>query len=110
MNVEGKEAVNAAEGDGPVNALDKALRTALEDFFPKIKELRLTDFKVRVIDKGATASKVRVLIESTDGQDIWTNVGVSTDVIEASLIALVDSIEYKLLSDMERQLKAYNLI
>ncbi|MEA5074348.1 MAG: citramalate synthase [Eubacterium aggregans] len=110
VNVEGKEAVNAAEGDGPVNALDKALRTALEDFFPKIKELRLTDFKVRVIDKGATASKVRVLIESTDGQDIWTNVGVSTDVIEASLIALVDSIEYKLLSDMERQLKAYNLI
>ncbi|MGL4547884.1 alpha-isopropylmalate synthase regulatory domain-containing protein, partial [Eubacterium aggregans] len=110
VNVEGKEAVNADEGDGPVNALDKALRTTLEDFFPKIKELRLTDFKVRVVDKGATASKVRVLIESTDGQDIWTNVGVSTDVIEASLIALVDSIEYKLLSDMERQRKAYNLI
>jgi 2-isopropylmalate synthase len=107
--VEGKEAVNAAEGDGPVNALDKALRSALEKFFPKIKELKLTDFKVRVIDQGATASKVRVLIESTDGEDIWTNVGVSTDVIEASLIALVDSIEYKLLIDMERQIKAYHL-
>ncbi|MDD4507588.1 MAG: citramalate synthase [Eubacteriaceae bacterium] len=107
--VDGKEAVNAAEGDGPVNALDKALRTALEEFFPKIKELRLTDFKVRVIDQGATASKVRVLIESTDGVDIWTNVGVSTDVIEASLIALVDSIEYKLLIDMERQIKEYHL-
>lgn len=108
--VDGKEAVNAAEGDGPVNALDKALRCALEDFFPKIKEMRLTDFKVRVIDKGATASKVRVLIESTDGQDIWTNVGVSTDVIEASLIALVDALEYKLLGDMERQLKEYKLL
>ena len=106
---EGKEAVNAAEGDGPVNALDKALRSALEKFFPKIKELKLTDFKVRVIDQGATASKVRVLIESTDGEDIWTNVGVSTDVIEASLIALVDSIEYKLLIDMERKIKAYHL-
>jgi 2-isopropylmalate synthase len=110
VTVEGKEAVAAAEGDGPVNALDKALRSALEGFFPKIGELRLTDFKVRVIDKGATASKVRVLIESTDGENIWSNVGVSTDVIEASLIALVDSIEYKLLSDMERQLKEYKLI
>lgn len=109
VTVDGKEAINAAEGDGPVNALDKALRTALQEFFPKIKELRLTDFKVRVIDQGATASKVRVLIESTDGHEIWTNVGVSTDVIEASLIALVDSIEYKLLSDMERQIREYHL-
>jgi len=109
VSVDGKTAINAAEGDGPVNALDKALRTALEEFFPKIKELRLTDFKVRVIDQGATASRVRVLIESTDGTDIWTNVGVSTDVIEASLIALVDSIEYKLLNDMERQIREYHL-
>ncbi|MEF9919416.1 MAG: alpha-isopropylmalate synthase regulatory domain-containing protein, partial [Eubacterium sp.] len=107
---EGRSEINAAEGDGPVNALDKALRKALEVFYPKIKEVRLTDFKVRVIDKGATASKVRVLIESTDGEDIWTNVGVSTDVIEASLIALIDSIEYKLLNDMERQLKEYKFI
>jgi len=94
----------AAEGDGPVNALDKALRKALEVFYPNIRDVRLTDFKVRVIDsKSATASKVRVLIESSDGQDIWSNVGVSTDIIEASLIALIDSIEYKLLNDMERQ-------
>ncbi|MEG0378605.1 MAG: citramalate synthase, partial [Eubacterium sp.] len=110
VKVEGQSEINAAEGDGPVNALDKALRKALEVFYPKIKEVRLTDFKVRVIDKGATASKVRVLIESTDGEDIWTNVGVSTDVIEASLIALIDSIEYKLLNDMERQLKEYKFI
>lgn len=110
VNVEGQSEINAAEGDGPVNALDKALRKALEVFYPKIKEVRLTDFKVRVIDKGATASKVRVLIESTDGEDIWTNVGVSTDVIEASLIALIDSIEYKLLNDMERKLKEFKFI
>ncbi len=110
VDVDGQSAISAAEGDGPVNALDKALREALEVFYPKIREVRLTDFKVRVIDKGATASKVRVLIESTDGQDIWTNVGVSTDVIEASLIALIDSIEYKLLSDMERQFKEFKFI
>lgn len=110
VNVEGQSEINAAEGDGPVNALDKALRKALEVFYPSIKTMRLTDFKVRVIDKGATASKVRVLIESTDGVDIWTNVGVSTDVIEASLIALTDSIEYKLLCDMERKFKEYKFI
>jgi 2-isopropylmalate synthase len=109
VSVEGQEAINAAEGDGPVNALDKALRAALEGFYPSIKSLRLTDFKVRVIDQGATASKVRVLIESSDGDDIWSNVGVSTDVIEASLIALVDSIEYKLLKDMEKKIKDYYL-
>ncbi|WKY48626.1 citramalate synthase [Eubacteriaceae bacterium ES3] len=103
INVDGQSEINAAEGDGPVNALDKALRKALEVFYPSIKNVRLTDFKVRVIDsKSATAAKVRVLIESSDGQDIWTSVGVSTDVIEASLIALIDSIEYKLLSDEEQ--------
>jgi 2-isopropylmalate synthase len=110
LSVDGEEAINAAEGDGPVNALDKALRKTLETFYPSIRDLRLTDFKVRVIDQGATASKVRVLIESTDGQDIWSNVGVSTDVIEASLIALVDAIEYKLLSDMERRVREYHLV
>jgi 2-isopropylmalate synthase len=104
INVDGQSEINAAEGDGPVNALDKALRKALEVFYPTIKNVRLTDFKVRVIDsKSATAAKVRVLIESSDGQDIWTSVGVSTDVIEASLIALTDSIEYKLLCDEERK-------
>ena len=70
--------------------------------------MRLTDYKVRVLDtKSATAATVRVLIESSDGDDAWTTVGVSTDVIEASWIALVDSIEYKLINDIERRYKAY---
>lgn len=110
VNVDGRSEITAAEGDGPVNALDVALRKALEVFYPSIADLRLTDFKVRVIDKGATASKVRVLIESTDGDEIWTNVGVSTDVIEASLVALVDSIEIKLLADMEKKLKEFKFL
>jgi len=89
--------ITAAEGDGPVNALDNALRKALLRFYPSIAEMKLTDFKVRVLNsEAATAAKVRVLIESTDGDEVWTTIGVSTDVIEASWIALVDSIEYKL--------------
>jgi 2-isopropylmalate synthase len=89
--------IAAAEGDGPVNALDQALRRALARFFPLLQEVRLDDYKVRVIDSNSdTAAKVRVLIESTDGRAAWTTVGVSTDVIDASRQALVDSIEYKL--------------
>jgi len=98
ITVDGKEEITAAEGDGPVNALDRALRKALEVFYPELENVRLTDFKVRVLDtKAATAAKVRVLIESTDGVDIWSTVGVSSDIIDASWKALVDSIEYKLL-------------
>ncbi|MCX7698476.1 MAG: citramalate synthase [Candidatus Goldbacteria bacterium] len=90
----------AAEGNGPVNALDNALRKALIRFYPSIKNMRLVDFKVRVIDGAdGTAAKVRVLIESTDNKDIWTTVGVSENIIEASWLALVDSVEYKLLKD-----------
>ena len=90
--------ITAAEGDGPVNALDSALRKALERFYPQIAEMKLTDYKVRVLDSNyATASKVRVLIETTDGEDVWTTVGVSTDIIEASWRALVDSVEHKLI-------------
>ena len=108
VNVDGQVEITAAEGDGPVNALDKALRKALEVFYPALKEVHLTDYKVRVLDtKEATAAKVRVLIESTDGEDIWTTVGVSTDIIEASWIALVDSIEYKLIKDIEKKFKPY---
>jgi len=91
---EGEEII-AAEGDGPVNALDKALRKALEIFYPQLKRMRLTDYKVRVLDTSkATAAKVRVHIESTDGERIWGTVGLSTNIIEASWDALVDSIEY----------------
>jgi 2-isopropylmalate synthase len=106
--VEGVPEIAAAEGDGPVNAMDRALRRALERFYPNLAQARLSDYKVRVIDgTAATAAKVRVLIESTDGRDVWTTVGVSTDIIDASRIALVDSIEYKLIRDIERRYKAY---
>lgn len=90
----------AAEGDGPVNALDNALRKALEKFYPQLRKVRLTDFKVRVLDaKTGTAAKVRVLIESSDQQETWETVGVSENIIEASWEALVDGIEYKLLKE-----------
>ena len=98
--VGGKEEHTASEGDGPVNALDNALRKALERFYPELKSMSLTDFKVRVIDATqGTAAKVRVLIESRDKKDEWGTVGVSENIIEASWQALVDSIEYKLLKE-----------
>jgi 2-isopropylmalate synthase len=87
-----------AEGDGPVNALDGALRRALVKFFPKLKSIELTDYKVRIIAGSlGTAAKTRVLIYSTDGKHEWGTVGVSENIIEASLQALVDSMEYALL-------------
>jgi 2-isopropylmalate synthase len=80
-----------------VNALDAALRRALIRFYPSLAKVRLEDYKVRVIDgKDATAARVRVLIESTDGQRSWNTVGVSADIIDASRAALVDSIAYTL--------------
>ncbi len=89
--------ITAAEGDGPVNALDNALRKALTKFYPQIREMGLVDFKVRVIDgSDGTAAKVRVQIESRDSKEIWTTVGVSENIIEASWQALVDSVQYKL--------------
>lgn len=88
----------AAEGNGPVNAMDKALRKALEEIYPQIKNIKLVDYKVRVLDgKDGTAAKVRVLITSRNGEKGWGTVGVSENIIEASWIALVDSIEYGLL-------------
>ncbi|MBD3272350.1 MAG: citramalate synthase [Elusimicrobia bacterium] len=95
-----------AEGDGPVNALDSALRKALEKFYPKLSEVSLTDFRVRVINaSGGTAAKVRVIIESRDGKDIWGTIGVSENIIEASWQALADSVEYKLLKDQTESKK-----
>jgi 2-isopropylmalate synthase len=108
IKVDGKSEITAAEGDGPVHALDRALRKALYVFYPDLARVHLTDFKVRVIDsQSATGAKVRVLIESTDGESVWTTVGVSTDIIEASWIALVDSIEYKLIKDLEKKIRLY---
>jgi len=97
ISVGEEEEITAAEGDGPVNALDNALRKALTKFFPEIEEMGLVDFKVRVIDGGGgTAAKVRVQIESRDSREIWSTIGVSENVIEASWQALVDSVQYKL--------------
>jgi 2-isopropylmalate synthase len=88
------------EGDGPVNALDAALRKSLENFYPAIKDVHLIDYKVRVVNTAAgTAARVRVIIESRDKTSIWGTVGVSENVIEASWQALVDSMEYKLQKD-----------
>jgi len=88
----------AAEGNGPVNALDNALRKALERFYPEIKKYQLTDYKVRVLDeKDGTGAMVRVHIETGDGRGTWGTVGVSENIIEASWQALVDSIAYGLL-------------
>ncbi|MBZ0255208.1 citramalate synthase [bacterium] len=100
LKVNGDSFFMAGEGDGPVNALDNALRKALLEKYPRLSEVRLTDFKVRIIDTGrSTAAKTRVMIESTDGETEWITIGVSENIIEASWEALVDSIEYKLLID-----------
>jgi 2-isopropylmalate synthase len=91
------------EGDGPVNALDAALRKSLENFYPSIKDIHLIDYKVRVVNaKAGTAARVRVIIESRDKQSIWGTVGCSENIIEASWQALVDSVEYKLQKDGQK--------
>ncbi|MGE4292501.1 MAG: citramalate synthase [Desulfovibrio sp.] len=104
VSVQGQKEHTAASGNGPVNALDGAVRKALERFYPRLKEVRLKDFKVRVVsgiirDTGGTGSFVRVLIESSDRKNRWTTVGVSHNIIEASWQAVVDSIVYKLYLD-----------
>jgi 2-isopropylmalate synthase len=101
VKVNGLEEHTAATGNGPVNALDKALRRALERFYPTLAEMRLVDYKVRVITSNlsGTASLVRVLIFSGDGREQWGTVGVSANIVEASWRALLDSVEYKLTCD-----------
>ena len=95
--VDQRREITAAEGQGPVSALDNALRKALDQFFPEIDNMQLVDFKVRVIDgREGTAAKVRVHIESRDQDEIWSTIGVSEDIIEASWQALADSFHYKL--------------
>jgi 2-isopropylmalate synthase len=90
-------------GDGPVHAMDQALRKALVAFYPSLNEMHLSDFRVRVLDeKAGTAAKVRVLIQSQDETDSWWTVGVSENIIEASWLALKDSIEYKFVKDENR--------
>ena len=97
VSVGGGTAHTVADGDGPVNALDAALRAALQTFYPALQTVRLTDYKVRIVDsRSGTAAVTRVLIESSDGMAEWGTIGVSTNIIEASLEALVDSLEYAL--------------
>jgi len=100
LRVKGKIEHTAAEGDGPINALDNALRKALKNFYPTLAKMHLSDFKVRVLnEKSGTAARVRVLIQSQDEKDTWNTIGVSENIIEASWQALSDSVEYKLLKD-----------
>jgi 2-isopropylmalate synthase len=100
VRFDGRERHEVAEGDGPVNALDAALRKALHGSFPSLRDMRLIDYKVRVVNSEAgTAARIRVFIESSDQHDTWGTVGVSENVIEASWLALVDAIEYKLWKD-----------
>ena len=101
VRVDGQVEITADEGDGPVNAIDLAVRKALSRFFPCIGRMRLKDFKVRVVNSAGTASAVRVQIESTDGEHVWATVGVSSNIIEASVTALTDAVEYLLLSESE---------
>ncbi|HOW36336.1 MAG TPA: citramalate synthase [Candidatus Omnitrophota bacterium] len=104
LKVKGKEEFSASDGDGPVDALDRALRKALTKFYPNLTQMHLSDYKVRVLDtKSGTAAKVRVLIESQDETDSWTTIGVHENIIEASWEALLDSIEYKLLKDQKKK-------
>ena len=98
VQVNDEIAHTVAEGDGPVNALDEALRVALSRFFPQLEFVKLTDYKVRILgSKEGTASKTRVLIESSDGNEEWGTVGASENIIEASLQALRDSMEFALM-------------
>ncbi len=97
LAVGGETVYEVAEGDGPVNALDAALRKALSRFYPRLKAMHLVDYKVRIIDStSGTAAKTRVFIESSDGDSTWATVGVSFDIIEASWLALRDSVDYLL--------------
>ncbi|MGD9015356.1 MAG: citramalate synthase [Candidatus Omnitrophota bacterium] len=100
LKIKNKIEHTAADGDGPVNALDNALRKALKDFYPTLAKMHLSDFKVRILDeKAGTAAVTRVIIQSQDEKDTWNTIGVSENIIEASWQALSDSIEYKLLKD-----------
>ncbi len=97
VHVDGDRVIQTAEGNGPVNALDKALRLAIESKYPHLGEIHLVNFKVRILDENkGTGAVTRVLIDSSDGRDSWGSVGVSENLVEASWQALVDSLNYGL--------------
>ena len=104
VTVNGEEILASAEGNGPVSALDSALRKALLSFYPAIAQFQLTDYKVRILDgREGTSAKTRVLIESSNGQKRWTTVGVSTNILDASYQAVVEGLEYGLLLTQTQQ-------
>jgi 2-isopropylmalate synthase len=106
LKVDGETEHTASDGDGPVNALDNALRKALMRFYPEVASIKLIDYKVRVLDgSDGTSAKVRVMIESSDGTDTWTTVGVSENIIEASFYALSDSFNFKLFKFHRNQIQ-----
>ena len=98
VHVGGERVISTAEGNGPVNALDSALRQAIATKYPHLSDIELVNYKVRILDEAkGTGAVTRVLLDASDGQDVWGSVGVSENVIEASWQALVDSIEYGML-------------
>ena len=109
--VDGRDILEAAEGNGPVSALDTALRKALGNFYPAIANFYLTDYKVRILDSGAgTSAKTRVLIESSNGQQRWTTVGVSTNILDASYLAVIEGLEYGLMLESQSQENAVSVV
>ena len=109
VEVGGEIEHTAADGKGPVNALDHALRKALRRFFPEISDVKLVDYKVRVLgEKNGTGAKVRVLIESADSESSWSTVGVSENIIHASLKAISDSLNYKLMKYNDKKIMVAN--
>ena len=107
LKVAGEDHHEVAEGDGPVNALDAAVRKALNATFPNLRSMKLVDYKVRVVNSEAgTAARIRVIIESADDDDSWGTIGVSENIIEASWMALVDALEYKLYKDESGEARA----
>ncbi len=108
VNVNGQDLLEVSEGNGPVSALDQALRKALVKFYPQIAHFHLTDYKVRILDgKEGTSAKTRVLVESSDGEKRWTTVGVSTNILEASYQAVVEAIEYGLLFEADQKIPCH---
>jgi 2-isopropylmalate synthase len=103
VRVNESQRLTAAEGNGPVNALDNALHKSLEFFYPEVKDMTLSDYKVRITDQSGTGSKVRVLIETRDKEKTWTTVGASENILWASWIALADAICFKLLKEVEKK-------
>jgi 2-isopropylmalate synthase len=103
LEVGGEQEHTAALGNGPVNALDNAIRKALQKFYPSLGNMELVDYKVRILTTGTgTEAITRVLIESKDSESVWGTVGVAENIVDASYQALMDSIEYKLLKDKEK--------